>query len=181
MLFATFFFCLVARIFRHRSGVKRLLKITWTVHRSRCALRSHHVWQLRRLGLKGESLHVRDACEHCGNVVGGRPLVFVHVFSWSCVHLSRHCVNCVGYGLNAIVIVQQRGLRVVPFVVFSSVLGSFHRKDSWRERRTQHERRRKSIASDAALAGRSQLSVCCHSASFKKCARNCSQCCLYHG
>ena len=55
-------------------------------------------------------------------------------------------------------------------------LGSFHRKDSWRERRPQHARRRKSIASDAALAGRSQLSVCCHSASFKKCARNCPDC-----
>ena len=36
------------------------------------ALRSHHVWQLRRLGLKGESLHVRDACEQCVKVVGGR-------------------------------------------------------------------------------------------------------------
>ena len=84
-------------------------------------------------------------------------------------------VDCVGYGLNAIVTFQQHGLRVVPFVVLSSVWCPFHRKDSWRERRTQHARRRKSIASDAALAGRSQLSVCCHSASFKKCARNCSQ------
>ena len=64
---------------------------------------------------------MRDACEQCGNVVGGRSLIFVHVFSWSCVHLSRHCVDCVGYGLYAIVIVQQHGLCVVPFVVHSSV------------------------------------------------------------
>ena len=59
-----FFVVLVAGIFRHRSGIKRLLKIYMvTVHRSRCALRSHHVWQLRFLGLKGESLDLRDACE----------------------------------------------------------------------------------------------------------------------
>ena len=66
---------------------------------------------------------MRDACEQCGDVVGGRSLTFVHMFSWSCVHLSRHCVDCVGYGLNAIVTVQQHGLCVVPFVVFSSVWG----------------------------------------------------------
>ena len=58
-----FFVVLVTGIFRHRSGIKRLLKIYMvTVHRSRCA-RSHHVWQLRFLGLKGESLDLRDACE----------------------------------------------------------------------------------------------------------------------
>ena len=44
------------------------------------ALRSHHVWQLRRLDLKVESLDVRDACGQCGNVVGGRPLVLVRHF-----------------------------------------------------------------------------------------------------
>ena len=49
--------------------------------------------------------------------------MFVHLFSWSCVHLSRHCVDCVGYGLNAIVTVQEHGLRIVPFVVHSSVWG----------------------------------------------------------
>ena len=42
------------------------------------ALRSHHVWQLRRLDLKVESVDVRCACGQYENVVGGRPLVFVH-------------------------------------------------------------------------------------------------------
>ena len=80
---------------------------------------------------------MRDACEQCGNVVGGRSLIFVHMFSWSCVHLSRHCVGCVGYGLNAIVTVQQHGLCIVPFVVLSSVCSHCTWKDSWRERRCQ--------------------------------------------
>ena len=30
------------------------------------ALQSHHVWQFRRLGLKGESMDVRDACDSAG-------------------------------------------------------------------------------------------------------------------
>ena len=50
----------------------------------------------------------------------------------------------------------------------SSVRGSFHRKDSWRERRTQHARRRNSIASDAALAGRLPLSVLLPLGQFQK-------------
>ena len=49
-----------------------------------CALRSHHVWKLRSLDLKGESLDVRGACDQCKYVVGRRPLVYVslvpHVF-----------------------------------------------------------------------------------------------------
>ena len=58
-------------------------------------------------------------------------------------------------------------------------LGLFQRKDSWRERCTQHARRRKSCqrigvrrqvkrCSERRL---SQLSFCCHSASFRKCAQ----------
>ena len=60
------------------------------------ALRSHHVWQLRRLDLKVESVDVRGACGQCGNVVGGRPLVLVrHLLN---VDVSRFLCFCSGSG-----------------------------------------------------------------------------------
>ena len=152
-----------------------------TVHCSRCALRSHHVWQLQRLDLKGESLHVRDACEQCGNVVGGRPLVFVRIFSWSFVHLTRHCVDCDGYGLKSIVTFQQHDLCVVPFVVHASVWVIPQKKTVGASGVPSMQDVEKALPATRLLAGRSQLSVCCHSASFKKCSRNCPESCLYHG
>ena len=67
---------------RHKGG--------FDVHECICAMsssvtrawRSHYVWQLRRLDLKGASMDVRDACEQCGE----RPWCCVygrgHVFIW---------------------------------------------------------------------------------------------------
>ena len=75
---------------------------------------------------------------------------------------------------------------VVLFVVHHSVWGYVTWKDSWRERHTHHARRRKSVASDAALAWRSYVAasasgrisqrmtnklveqICSNSASFKQ-------------
>ena len=117
------------------------------VHECICALstwvtrawRSHHVRQLRRLDLKGESTEVFDACEQCGNVVGGRSLVFVHIvarfdvfllacflqllclYSWSCVHMTRQCVDSGGCGLILIILFQRQVVSVFLFVVHHSV------------------------------------------------------------
>ena len=41
------------------------------------ALQRHHVWHMRRLEFKGAFVDLRDACELCGNVVGGKSLVFL--------------------------------------------------------------------------------------------------------
>ena len=127
--------------------------------------------------LKGESLEVHDACEQCGNVVGGRSLVFDHLvphfddsrfawflqwfclWSWACVLLTRRCVDSGGSKLIVIVLVQRHGLCVVPFVVHASVCGHFSRKDRWCERHTHHARRRKNMVSDAACAGQSNVAV----------------------
>ena len=98
-----------------------------------------------------ESLDVRDACEQCGNVVGGRSLIFVRIFSWSFVHLTRRCVDCgwVRFEIDRY-FPANWFLRCSIRCAFFS-LGSFHRKDSWRQRRTEHARRRKNIANDAAF------------------------------
>ena len=58
------------------------------------ALRSHHVWRLRRLEFKGAFVDVRDACEQCENVVGGRSFVFVHAVP-NCVSLVSHVLSMV--------------------------------------------------------------------------------------
>ena len=60
------------------------------------ALRSHHVWQMQRLDLKVESVDVRCACGQNENVVGGRPLVFVHNV-WILLSLVSY-VFCSGSG-----------------------------------------------------------------------------------
>ena len=126
-------------------------------------------------------MDVRDACEQCGNVVGGRSLIFVRIFSWSFVHLTRRCVDCDGYGLKSIVTFQQHGLCVVPFVVHSSVWGQSTEKTVGASGVPSMQDVEKALPATRLLAGRSQLSVCCHSASFKKCSRNCPESSLYHG
>ena len=163
------------------------------------ALRSHYVWRMRRLEFKGAFVDVRDACEQCGNVVGGRSLIFVHMFSWSCVHLSRHCVDSGGSGLILIFLFQRHVLCVVPFVTLPSVCSHFTWKDSWCERHTNHVRRGKSIAIDAALQSRSHVAVSAVASQLsayhgqasretvqafgqvpKRYACRCPQCCLCH-
>ena len=81
------------------------------------------------------------------------------LWSWACVLMTRHCVDSGGSGLILIFLFQRHGLCVVPFVVHPSVCGHFSWKDSWCERHTHHVRRGKSIANDAALAGRSHVAA----------------------
>ena len=132
--------------------------------------RSHQEWQSRRLEFKGESTDVLDACEQCGNVVGGRSRVFVHivprfdvsrftcVFLWwrlvslACVHMTRHCVDSLWCGLIVIILFQRHGLCDGPFFVHPSVCGHFSWKDSCKTLN-------KNIASDASLAGRSNVAA----------------------
>ena len=108
------------------------------------------------------------------------------LFSWSCVHLSRHCVDSVGHGLNAIVTVQQHGLCVVPFVVHSSVWDHSTEKTVGASGVPSMQDVEKT-ASELACAGRSNVaaSAACRSSHFaatrpvSKNARNCPDCCLY--
>ena len=122
------------------------------VHECICAIsswvtrewRSHHVWQLRRLDLKGRIcgcvMHVGSAGT---SLVEGhscffpyrsafRCLSFRMFFPWwrllslACILFSRHCVDSGGRGLIVIVLFQRRGLSVVLFVVQSVCLWSFH-------------------------------------------------------
>ena len=58
------------------------------------ALRSYHVWRMRRLEFKGAFVDVRDACEQCVNVVGGRSFVFVHAVP-NCMSLVSHVFSMV--------------------------------------------------------------------------------------
>ena len=96
-----------------------------------------------------------DACEQCGNLVGGRSLVFVHivarfdVFLFECVFFvvicsyDETCVDSGGCRLILIILFQRQGVSVVLFVVHHFVWGHVTWEDSWRERHIQHARRRK--------------------------------------
>ena len=110
-----------------------------------------------------------------------RSLIFVHIFSWSCVHLTRHYVDCVGYGLNAIVTFQQHDLCVVPFVVHSSVWGQSTEKTVGASGVPSMQDVEKALPATRLWQAGCRSQFCCHSASFKKCARNCPESCLYHG
>ena len=121
------------------------------------------------LNFKGESTDVLDACEQCGNVVGARSLVcvlFVPRFDVSCftcfsvvafifVGMCSYDETCVDYcrcGLILIILFQRHGLCDGPFFVQPFVCGHFSWKDSCK---TQN----KNIASDAALAARSNVAA----------------------
>ena len=148
------------------------------------ALRSHHVWRLRRLEFKGGGgggggvhlwmcvMHVSSAGTSSveGHSCLSMPFRIVCLscrmcflwscsWSWACDHMTRHCVDSGGSGLILIFLFQRHGLCVVPFVTLPSVCSHFTWKDSWCERHTHHVRRGKSIANDAALAGRSHVAA----------------------
>ena len=124
------------------------------------AWRSHHVWQLRRLDLKGRIcecvMHVSSAGtslvegHSCLSIsLRGSMSFFSHVFC-SCrvffvviCSYDETCVDSGGCRLILIILFQRQGVSVVLFVVHHLVWGHVTWRDSWRERHIQHARRRK--------------------------------------